>query len=378
MRIVKCENGHFFDGDKYGNCPHCASAGSRITNETTVSLHTNRRMTTVESNPVPADSQNDSRQIEQEAPVSEALTTPAATPSPEEPAVSETPNADDVPDAPSSAGPELPAADPFASETPPVSAFSPPVSAGETGIPETDTEVSADESKTDEPPAEASAQPAAVPTTEVPVREQPEAEEAPTVEPPSQQVLEQAPLAEAASSPQEPETTPSSAVASAESHLPVVEPLGKYAAHQAMNRNPLPASDDSTTVGYYEARFPTDPVVGWLVEIVGPNAGISYDLKTGVNHIGREFGENDVVLYGDNSVSRRQHAAVIYEPKTKSFLLRPAASKVLFYLNDTVVIKAEALKSRDVIEIGKTKLLFVPLCGDDFVWDQYLGMEEYA
>lgn len=23
MNIIKCENGHFFDGDKYTNCPHC-------------------------------------------------------------------------------------------------------------------------------------------------------------------------------------------------------------------------------------------------------------------------------------------------------------------------------------------------------------------
>ena len=23
MKVVKCKNGHFFDNDSYGTCPHC-------------------------------------------------------------------------------------------------------------------------------------------------------------------------------------------------------------------------------------------------------------------------------------------------------------------------------------------------------------------
>ena len=28
MNLTKCKNGHYFDADKYPNCPHCASSGS--------------------------------------------------------------------------------------------------------------------------------------------------------------------------------------------------------------------------------------------------------------------------------------------------------------------------------------------------------------
>ena len=26
MNVIRCKNGHFFDGDSYGTCPHCGEA----------------------------------------------------------------------------------------------------------------------------------------------------------------------------------------------------------------------------------------------------------------------------------------------------------------------------------------------------------------
>ena len=42
----------------------------------------------------------------------------------------------------------------------------------------------------------------------------------------------------------------------------------------------------------------------------------------------------------------------------------------MFYLNDEVVLTAEELKAKDVLTIGKTKLLFVPCCDESFGWDE--------
>ena len=34
------------------------------------------------------------------------------------------------------------------------------------------------------------------------------------------------------------------------------------------------------------------------------------------------------------------------------------------------VIQAADLKAYDRIELGETQLLFIPLCGENFAWDQ--------
>lgn len=33
MNIVKCTNGHFFDSDKYDECPYCAEKGEHVFEE---------------------------------------------------------------------------------------------------------------------------------------------------------------------------------------------------------------------------------------------------------------------------------------------------------------------------------------------------------
>ena len=69
------------------------------------------------------------------------------------------------------------------------------------------------------------------------------------------------------------------------------------------------------------------------------------------------------------SVSRRRHAVIIYEPRGKVFIAQPGDSRELFYLNDEVVLSNVQLKPYDVLSIGETKLLFLPLCGREFSWD---------
>ena len=77
----------------------------------------------------------------------------------------------------------------------------------------------------------------------------------------------------------------------------------------------------------------------------------------------------DVCLSGDLSVSRERHAIVIYEPKTRIFIAQTGDSHELFYLNDKVVLNNEALSAYDVLTVGNEKLIFIPLCGDKFCWE---------
>lgn len=115
-----------------------------------------------------------------------------------------------------------------------------------------------------------------------------------------------------------------------------------------------------------------EPVVGWLIGLNGEGYGESFKLVTGKNFIGRDK-SMDVVLRGDNSVSRQKHAILIFEPKAKIFLVQPGESRELFYLNDEVVLNNQQLKKGDILCIGETKLMFIPLCGEDFDWEKFKG-----
>ena len=114
-----------------------------------------------------------------------------------------------------------------------------------------------------------------------------------------------------------------------------------------------------------------DPVVGWLVCIKGDAFGSSFVLKSGKNFIGRDR-KMDVALTGDKSVSRECHAIVIYDPRSRMFLVQPGTSRELFYLNDKVVLGVEAIGSHDILAIGKTELMFIPCCGESFCWEDQI------
>ena len=109
------------------------------------------------------------------------------------------------------------------------------------------------------------------------------------------------------------------------------------------------------------------PVVGWLVCTDGVNKGTDYRLHQGRNFIGRSP-EMDVCILGDNTVSRSSHAIVVYDPRSNVYLAQPGSSKELFYVNDKLVLNPVELKTMDLLSIGDTKLMFVPLCGEQFHW----------
>lgn len=122
------------------------------------------------------------------------------------------------------------------------------------------------------------------------------------------------------------------------------------------------------TIGIYDIPDANaEPVVGWVVGIEGKHVGESFTLKTGRNFVGRA-NNMDVALTKDGTVSRNKHAIILYEPKANIFIVQPGEAKELFYLNGQVVLQAQQINPYDVIALGKTKLLFIPLCSDKFTW----------
>ena len=123
--------------------------------------------------------------------------------------------------------------------------------------------------------------------------------------------------------------------------------------------NDAPAAAPSKSV-----KFP----VGWIVVTDGPGRGESFSLLSGMSQIGR--GEDQAVQldFGDNSISRSNHAAIVYDPESKEFLLGHGGKSNIVRLNDKPVISNESIKTGDLIKIGETVLRFVALCDKSFNW----------
>lgn len=118
-------------------------------------------------------------------------------------------------------------------------------------------------------------------------------------------------------------------------------------------------------------KFP----VGWIVIAEGPGRGECFALQSGMSQIGR--GEDQAVQldFGDNSISRSNHAAIVYDTDNKEFLLGHGGKSNIVRLNNKPVISNENIKTGDTIRIGETVLRFIALCDQSFNWSEG-GAEE--
>lgn len=111
------------------------------------------------------------------------------------------------------------------------------------------------------------------------------------------------------------------------------------------------------------------PVVGWLVCIEGNDRGRDFRVHAGYNTIGKSA-DNDICIPGDNAVSRERHALLAYDEEENIFFFAPGNGINLLRLNGKVLMAPTEIKSHDVLTIGQSKLIFVPLCSDSFRWSE--------
>ncbi|MEM7731216.1 MAG: FHA domain-containing protein [Pseudomonadota bacterium] len=119
------------------------------------------------------------------------------------------------------------------------------------------------------------------------------------------------------------------------------------------------------------ASTPTTHPVGWLVVVNGPGTGSAFTLFSGVSSIGRGPDQTVPLAFGDNSISRENHAAVAYDAEQSSFYLGHGGKTNLVRLNNRPVLSTEQVHSGDEIRIGETTLRFIALCGEQFSWSTY-------
>ena len=186
----------------------------------------------------------------------------------------------------------------------------------------------------------------------------------------------EAPRAEAAPSPERDIFSNTGAAERAHAAPAAPAPAPAAPAAPAPAKSPLKSAIQSAdsmpkTVAYYNLPSDSEPVVGWLVCIKGDYLGESFNLKSGRNNIGRA-GNMDIVLAKDGRVSRDRHAAVVYEPNKREFLVQSGESSGLTYLNGELLMGFKPFVQDDKLTVGGCEFLFKPLCGADFSWDQYI------
>lgn len=127
--------------------------------------------------------------------------------------------------------------------------------------------------------------------------------------------------------------------------------------------------DENKTVGFISTDTGKTPPVGFVICISGPMKGSDFKILPGRNLIGR--GDKvDIALKDDPAVSRDGHCVISYDHKHNSFIIAPGIGHGLTYLNDSPVETARGINSHDIIEIGNSRLIFLPLCDEHFKWEE--------
>lgn len=112
-----------------------------------------------------------------------------------------------------------------------------------------------------------------------------------------------------------------------------------------------------------------EPAVGWLVIVEGRGKGTSHEIHYGMNTIGRG-GENRISInFGDMQISSDGAAIVTFDEIDKKFYVSHNNRANIVRLNGKPVLQPVELEAGFVIQIGETKLMFVPLCGPAFSWE---------
>jgi hypothetical protein len=138
-------------------------------------------------------------------------------------------------------------------------------------------------------------------------------------------------------------------------------------------KQPEPATSRTTLVRgkmqVARGAFEQDPVVGWLVVVGGAGIGQFRPIFEGNNSMGRSANNRIAIDFGDDAISSDEQAYIRYDSADRSFLFVPNLAKTnVVSVNDKRPTGAVELSQMDVITMGRTQLVFVPFCGQEFDW----------
>lgn len=117
------------------------------------------------------------------------------------------------------------------------------------------------------------------------------------------------------------------------------------------------------------------PTVGWLVCAEGPCRGLDFRLHAGYNYIG-SGPRADVSIPWDSQLGPEEGGILCYDQQLKLYSFGPRSKGLPVRVNGKMVLDAVVLNPGDRLTAGSTALLFIPLCGPAFSWDEGMDSKE--
>ncbi|MEM7722244.1 MAG: FHA domain-containing protein [Pseudomonadota bacterium] len=151
---------------------------------------------------------------------------------------------------------------------------------------------------------------------------------------------------------------------------PVAPPAGaSHARTRILGFNAEELTSDAFATAEDAAATTPRFTAGWMVVVDGPGRGADFGVTAHVSNIGRGADQEIALDFGDKTISRDRHAAVVYDAEQNRFFLGHGNKANVVRRNGQPVLATEEMFDGDLIRIGKTTLRFVALCGPDFTWD---------
>lgn len=143
----------------------------------------------------------------------------------------------------------------------------------------------------------------------------------------------------------------------------VVEPAAKSEGRPQARS----AEDDDKTMPYLGETEGIEPVTGWLVCIEGPQQGQDYRIMAEKLHRPRRGYAHPHYRRQQNFPQKPRRDRLRSEKR--NFYLLPGDASGLAYHNNEAVYTPVELTAYDVIQLGGSTFIFIPLCGVHFEWD---------
>jgi pSer/pThr/pTyr-binding forkhead associated (FHA) protein len=103
-------------------------------------------------------------------------------------------------------------------------------------------------------------------------------------------------------------------------------------------------------------RDKSNQVIGKLTVVEGPGAGNSVNVFSGTNQIGRGDDQRIQINFGDDTISRQQHAVLTYDAAKLEARIYDGGKPGGLWVNGTRIVSDEAVKFGDTIKLGETTL----------------------
>jgi hypothetical protein len=116
-----------------------------------------------------------------------------------------------------------------------------------------------------------------------------------------------------------------------------------------------------------------EPVVGWVVVVKGPGRGGYKPVFVGMNSVGRAPTQRISLDFGDETISREEHAFITYDDELRRYWVQNGSKSHVVRLGSETLDAPRELKGNDVLRLGKTVLRFYPVCSSEFSWTDEVG-----